>query len=644
MSDDPTPREAALALLAACRDSAGWGRREGQDTMCGAIADAIEDGHHLMVQAGTGTGKSLGYLAPVLPIADADHRVIISTATKALQRQLVTKDIPVIQQALKAAKQRRPVVATLKGWANYACLARLDAGDDADDSLFDVVYAKEPTSELGEEIIALREWAEDSPTGDRDDLTFPVTDRAWSLASISPRECPGDHCPFADRCHPRAARRRALAADVVVTNHALLGADAMSGNGLLGSYSVAVIDEAHELIARIRQTATIRLSGSSLDGVVKKLQRLGSVSSTALREQVVPLTTALNEAGEGLLDVLPQAIQACLLGIAEEARQLIDEIPTGKDQTNNDRVSRTLLAEVADSIDTILSAREGSEAVWISVDEHKKAHLTCAPIDVAPTLAHTLLEDHTVIFTSATLTLGGQFSALAAEVGLPMSGTPYEGIDVGSPFDYPHQGILYVAAHLDRPRQSGLSDEAQEELLALTEASRGGVLGLFSSRRALAQAAEALEDVDYDVFVQGDDHITALVNRFAADRDACLLGTLSLWQGVDVPGETCRLVVIDRIPFPRPDDPMGVARSRVAEQRGGSGFRDVSLTHAALLLAQGAGRLIRSDSDRGMVAILDSRMATARYGGYLRRSLPPLWMTQDAAVAHAALARLGAAL
>lgn len=248
------------------------------------------------------------------------------------------------------------------------------------------------------------------------------------------------------------------------------------------------------------------------------------------------------------------------------------------------------------------------------------------------------------MLTSATLAIGSEFGPVAGSLGLTGEGAPsWTGVDVGSPFDYPRQGVLYVAKDLPKPGR-GTSEEQLDELEALIKASRGGALGLFSSRRAAEEAADALRQrVDVEILCQGESSMSALVKQFAEEPDTCLFGTMSLWQGVDVPGNACRLVTIDRIPFPRPDDPLMTARTRAVAKAGGNGFISVSATHAAVRLAQGAGRLIRAQDDKGMVAILDSRLATAGYGGFLRAALPPFWPTTDRATALGILSRLAAA-
>ncbi len=289
--------------------------------------------------------------------------------------------------------------------------------------------------------------------------------------------------------------------------------------------------------------------------------------------------------------------------------------------------------------------------VWLdrpfTEDARRPPTLKVAPLEVGPVLRERLFGERTVTLTSATLALGGSFNPLASQWGLNLPGgdqLSWNGLDVGSPFDHPRSGILYVARHLPPPGRDALPEAYLTELEELIEAAGGRTLGLFSSMRAAVQAAGALrERVKQPLLCQGDDVTAQLVRQFAEDEPTCLFGTLSLWQGVDVPGPSLRLVVIDRIPFPRPDDPLASARQRAVAARGGNGFMTVAAAHAALLLAQGTGRLLRTMTDRGVVAVLDPRLVTARYGDFLRASLPPFWTTTDPALVRAALGRLSAA-
>jgi ATP-dependent DNA helicase DinG len=318
-----------------------------------------------------------------------------------------------------------------------------------------------------------------------------------------------------------------------------------------------------------------------------------------------------------------------------------------------------------------MAANADADVLWVAERDRQRGgnQLCVAPLQVWGTMRDKLLTDKTVVCTSATLKLGGDFTSLAVSIGLlpaerateaPSLGLdggagaaedeerptvlPWRAIDVGSPFDYPRQGILYIARSLPPPGRDGIGQAQLDEIRELLEAANGRTLGLFSSRRAAEAAADALREMlpHLPILCQGDGQLSHLQAEFVANPAVSLFGTLSLWQGLDVPGETCQLVIIDRIPFPRPDDPLMSARAAAADRSGGNGFMAVSATHAALLLAQGSGRLIRTRRDRGVVAVLDPRLATARYGTFLRASLPPMWTTYDGAVARAALQRLAA--
>ncbi len=329
------------------------------------------------------------------------------------------------------------------------------------------------------------------------------------------------------------------------------------------------------------------------------------------------------------------------------------------DQTKKQLSTQQLKAGLSEAQTTAgrCAAPSSGDVIW---SEPNGPTLVAAPLSVAGLLTERLYEERTVIAASATLTLGGRFDIVARGLGLPQSvgeagkkavldegdatpaGPGWSSLDVGSPFDYRKQGILYVAASLPRPTASGLSEESGKELLRLVEASRGATLGLFSSKKAAEAAAELLRaQTDYDILLQGEETLGSLVKRFKEEESTCLLGVMSLWQGVDVPGMTCRLVVVDRIPFPRPTEPLTAARSEAADAAGRSGFTEVSVPAAAIRLAQGAGRLIRRTSDRGVVAILDSRLESSRsYGKFLRDSLPPFWYTTKSDSVVGALGRL----
>ena len=670
--DSDSPGRRALSVLAAAVDRLGAAPRPGQVEMAARVSEALDDQAHLLVQAGTGTGKSLGYLVPVMVHAvDSGERAVVSTATLALQRQVLTKDAPLAADAVEAVTGLRPAIALLKGWQNYVCRHRLQGGypdaDDADDALFSAGAAtvsgrigEAGRRSVGEQVVRLREWAAETTTGDRDDLVPGVSDRAWAQVSVARAECLGASCPLREECFPELARAAAMAADVVVTNHAMLGIAVAGNTGVLPEHRVLVVDEAHELADRVRSRGTASLSAAVVMRVAATARKGASIHVTELESAGQRLQLALADLPDGRLsDGLPPALHEALVVLDGAARHALTDVreavKTGKRGADASgaggsggsggvALARTAVSDLVDIIARMTSdsVRERRDVAWIERPRMgaEPPRLTLAPVDVAGSLADSLLEDRAVILTSATLALGGSFEPMARTLGLTLAGGQWDGVDVGTPFDYPRQGILYTPTHLPRPGQ-GISEAALDEILALTEASRGGMLGLFSSRRAADEAAEVLRNAtDLTVYAQGDDQLPALVDAFTVDEDACLVGTLSLWQGVDVPGRTCRLVIIDRIPFPRPDDPVAQARSEAVAAAGGNGFMSVSATHAALLLAQGAGRLIRRADDRGVVAVLDPRLHTARYGAFLARSMPGLWPTRDRDVVLGALSRL----
>ena len=662
---DGSGDQQALDVLNTAISAMGGSPRQGQVTMVREVVRSVADGAHLLVQAGTGTGKSLGYLVPAMVHAvQTGDRVVVSTATLALQRQVLAKDAPVAADAVEQVTGTRPEVALLKGWQNYLCRHRLDGGypqDEDESALFGVGDAiAQPAAghgadaSLGEQVVRLREWAARTDTGDRDDLVPGVSQRAWAQVSVSRAECLGQSCPLKAECFPELARANASRADLVVTNHAMLGVVVAGNPGVLPDHQVLIVDEAHELADRVRSQGTIALSAAAVARTAATARKHASILVSELESAGQSLQLALAELPDGRLEApLPAALHDALVVLGGAARQVASDVRDRARALGRDRsgeaagglaIARTAVGDLVDALDrmTSESVAQKRDVAWIERPRMgaEPPRLLLAPIEVAGSVAGHLLNGRTSVMTSATLALGESFDPMARALGLSLAEQPWRGIDVESPFDYPRQGILYVAAHLPRPG-AGISEAALDEMLALVEASGGGMLGLFSSKRAAQEAAEVLRGAtDLSVYAQGDDQLPTLVQAFADDEAACLVGTLSLWQGVDVPGRTCRLVVIDRIPFPRPDDPVAQARTDAVVAAGGNGFMSVAATHAALLLAQGAGRLIRRSQDRGVVAVLDSRLRTARYGGFLTRSMPALWPTTKPDVVRAALQRL----
>jgi len=644
--------------------------------MAEAVAQAFDTGEHLAVQAGTGTGKSLAYLVPAIARAvDTDQPVVVSTATIALQRQLVDRDLPRLTDSLADALPRRPAFALLKGRGNYLCLNKIHNGSatEPEDRPQEELFEPMAASALGRDVQRLIAWSSATDTGDRDELTPGVPDRSWSQVSVSARECIGvARCPFGTDCFAEKARDKAGHADVVVTNHALLAIDAMTDAAVLPEHELLVVDEAHELVDRVTGVATAELSATSLGVAQRRVGRLVDPElAHRLEAATATLSSAIHDATPGRIDVLDDELTTYLTALrdaASRARSAIDTAPSDPKAASARAEAVTALSDISDTATRILSAfvpaiPDRTDVVWLDHDDgtHAWGHvrrtgestkdrsgsvravLRVAPLSVSGLLRGRLFEHTTAVLTSATLTIGGTFQAMASAWGLSgEDDAKWRGLDVGSPFEHAKSGILYVAAHLPPPGRDGTgSAEQLDEIAALITAAGGRTLGLFSSMRAAKAAAEIMrERLDTPVLCQGDDTTSALVQRFADDEETSLFGTLSLWQGVDVPGPSLSLVLIDRIPFPRPDDPLLTARQRAVAAHGGNGFMAVAASHAALLLAQGAGRLLRRVDDRGVVAVLDSRMATARYGGYLRASLPPFWATTDANRVRDALERL----
>ncbi len=617
--------------------------------------------------------------------------MVVATATLALQHQLVEKDIPALLDAAADVLGERPTYAVLKGRSNYACLHRIrDGVPDDQGALIDL-----PRGSLGGDVIRLREWAETESkaggVGDRDSAPSH-TEKVWQQVSVSHRECLGAaKCPYAVECFAERGRERAMASKLIVTNHSLLAIDAIQGVPMIPEYDVVVVDEAHELSSRVTQAATDELSLPTVERAARRARNfVDGGEGDALGDAGDALRAAMDATAPGRLDVLPPDLDDALQLLRSAAQAAFSAFPKESSVSEAD-AARQQARGMVDELRKVterLAAHSEDDVTWLAERDRSRGgnQLCVAPLQVWGQLRAKLLTEKTVVFTSATLKLGGDFSAVASSIGLKPTervdhsiddpadlsaeavvevaddgveagppdveavrepvALPWRGIDVGSPFDYPKQAIVYVARHLPAPGRDGLGQAQIDEIGELLQAAGGRTLGLFSSRRAAEAAAEALRDAlpHMPILCQGDGQLSHLRAEFIDNPAVSLFGTLSLWQGLDVPGETCQLVIIDRIPFPRPDDPLMSARARAADRAGGNGFMAVSATHAALLLAQGSGRLIRTQADRGVVAILDPRLATARYGSFLRASLPPMWPTYDADAARSALRRLSGQL
>ncbi|MFT4218758.1 MAG: ATP-dependent DNA helicase [Micropruina sp.] len=656
------------AILGAAVEGIAGAQRPGQHEMAAAVAETLAGGEHLLVQAGTGTGKSLGYLAPALAhlVRSPSERIVIATATLALQAQLARKDIPAALDACQRVTGKRVSHAVLKGRTNYACLYRVrDTLGSEQESLLGgselaealTAVATDANSKVGAEVVALREWveteAEAKGAADRDDAPTH-TAQAWAQVSIPVRECLGaQRCPYGSQCFVERSRDQARSSQLVVTNHALLAIDAMHGGTALPEHDAVIVDEAHELVSRVTSAASHELSPQLIERVGRRcLVWLDDDLAVEFLDAGEALRAALDDAPLARIEDADRPLANTLRLVRDVARRVVSAMGGGDDSDNERKQAAAAAAEVFEIADQ-LAALAPHDVVWVSERERFGRQVNQAPLSVAGLMREGIFAKRPAALTSATLSIGGNFDAVASSLGLtePYSrkegdGEPerprWRGLDVGSPFDYRRQGILYVAKSLPPPSRDGIAPAILAEVAELLWAAGGRTLGLFASQRAAEVAAVYCrkELPDAEILCQGDAQLGELTRRFVATPEASLFGTLSLWQGVDVPGDTCELVIIDKIPFPRPDDPLMQARQRAVAERGGNGFMAVAATHAALLLAQGSGRLIRRLTDRGVVAVLDPRLITARYGSYLRASMPDFWLTTDRETAIGALRRL----
>lgn len=689
---------AADTLAAVIAAKPGGESRPGQEAMCAAVDAALASGEHLLVEAPTGVGKSLAYLAPAVAHARSvpDGRVVVVTATKGLQEQLTRDDLPTLADALPGRPLR---FAMLKGRSNYLCRAKLDVTMvDGVEARFD--FGDGGVSGALEAVQRLAEWADKTETGDRADAPGAVSDAVWSQVSVDPGECPGAAaCHAGDSCFAEAARERAAAAEIVVVNTHLYAAHLASGGNVLPPHTAVVFDEAHTLEDtfagafgvrltpyRVRRAAArARAAGATAD-LTRRLERAADALDTGLGEPAEATRVNLTDP-DGPAET--RELATALATVATLAREVHGTLRRselglgagtgggtsgggGGDVARAKAAQATrLLDGLADDIALLLDPPPNSVA-WIESNKGRP-ELHQATVDVGPALAARLYPEVTVVATSATLATGGRFDVVARRLGLtlppppevdedgdrgddPVAGmtsgpgseadvepTPpvHRALTVPSPFDHARQGWLYVARHLPEPNDPRFGDAMAEELHELITAAGGRTLALFTSRAAMERTADALAARGgYEVLVQDRLARPELLARFRAGPGSALFATQGFWQGVDLPGRLCRLVAIDRIPFPRPTDPLVAARRAAATARRENDFAAVDLPAAATLLAQGAGRLIRTTTDAGVVAVFDRRLATKSYRQTLLATLPPLRRTVDRAHMVAVLSAL----
>ena len=607
----------------------GGDDRPGQRRLAAAVADAIRSGRHLVAEAPTGSGKSLAYLAPAVA---SGARVVVATATLTLQDQLWHKDLPHLREHGGVPF----TAALLKGRSQYVCRAKLDRAREGRPML-----DERPGPTLERDLERLVRFTASSTTGDFADVDIADTSRR--AASCAPNECPGaGKCSDGETCFAERARARAGTADVLVVNHALYCIHLDSSGTVLPEHDLVIFDEAHGLADVATNAFGIEVTPMGLRQLASRLTGVGVSRGDAdpLAAAADALDSALERA-EGRLDPREGAIGDALVAAAERLAAAIPAIDPASDPTAG--AQATQLAGTRLAALRRLRSPDADEVVWA---ERQTLHL--APVDVSRALAARLFAATPAILTSATLGAGERFAAFTARLGLDrrldpgpvtvevdgeeisVPGLGYVDLAVESPFDFRTQAMLYVPTHLPEPKDPAWSEAATVEAARLADAAGGRALILCTSRAAVDRMATRLRaETDHPVLVQGESTKAMLLERFGAEETSCLVATRSFWTGVDIPGPSCVLVVLDRIPFTRPDDPLAQARREQAERIGGSGFGDVDLPAAALVLAQGAGRLIRSRDDLGVVAVLDRRLATARYRSVLLDALPPMKRVVD---------------
>lgn len=671
-----TTKERAHNLLEAVVQAHGRGeKRAEQEVMVNAVAEALDNDENLLIQAGTGTGKGIGYLVPLIA---SGKRAVVSTATKQLSEQLANEDAPFLERVALENGMGEVTYSVLKGRASYLCLRKLDDLERLDrdnpsspqqsdiGSLFaelgvgsPVVSADAKTQKRVLEIQAIDAWGKRTDhDGDRSNGPV-VSDETWRTVSSTPAECPGrSACPFGNQCFAEIARDRAANSQIVMTNHALVGTDLIDETSpwrTLGARDVVVFDEVHELDNYLSKTWGTALNHKGLEAVLKDLNRVippddatnkkrlheAGDASDLLRDALSDADDMLVEGSwvepfESILDIL-------YVNLAQIAPR-VDAIAMDDKSVRSTTASKSL-QELLESLH-MLMAKNDDYVRWIG-DEDGKKSLCAAPLRVGPKLMSALqAAETTMVATSATISVGGSFEIPARNLALDESPYPYKALDVGTPFDYPRQGILYIPSPQNFPAPTGQerfehTEAVLDELVEFVKAAGGRTLALSTTSAGARRMAEHLRDhVDTPVYSQFDAPPAVIAKQFQDEEHATLCATMGMWHGLNIPGSTLSAVVIDKIPFQPMNEPLPKARIKDVDARGGNGFMDIYVASATVMLAQGVGRLIRHTQDRGVVAILDVRLRTARYGRTVLNSLPPMWLTSDKARTLEALKRL----
>jgi ATP-dependent DNA helicase DinG len=620
----------ADGLLA--RQIPGYSQRPQQQQMAQVVADILEQGGVLVCEAGTGTGKTFAYLVPALL---SGRKVIVSTGTKNLQDQLYHRDLPLVRKALA-----RPVsVALLKGRANYLCSHRLEQT---------LVEGLRLTKEQYRQLQRIRSWSSGTRSGDIAEVSgVPEDASVWPLVTSSSDNCLGQECPGYHECHLVEARRRAQEADLVVINHHLLCADmALKEEGfgeLLPLADGFILDEAHQLPEVAGNFFGLSLSGRQLmdlarDSMVEYHQEAGDMPELLEQTDRLKLATRELRLAFGLeqhrgpwteISANP-AIETALEGLHGALVRLSELLQAlaGRGKGLDSCLERS--RELVTRLDTLCTDVTDEPYIRWFETTRQSFRLHRTPLEIASLFRERMDSQQAGwIFTSATLAVGGSFEHFAGQLGLqePLSHC------WDSPFDYPHQAIWYLPRELPEPNSPGFNRRVSELTLPILAASRGRAFLLYTSHRALQEAADYLQErLDYPMLVQGTAPRTELVQRFRELGNAVLLGTYSFWEGIDVRGQALSCVIIDKLPFASPGDPVLQARVDALRRQGGNPFLSYQVPQAVIALKQGAGRLIRDERDRGLLVVCDRRLVSKPYGKLFVRSLPPMTKTQDLAV------------
>lgn len=616
----PTVDELLDAVIA----QLGGDERDEQRQMARAVADAMASGTHLLAEAGTGTGKTLAYLAGALAerVAD-DEPVVVATGTKSLQEQLVDTDLPVLAAAWEQLTGHTLTFGLLKGRSNYLC--RLRADDLDVDAVTDLPAADEIVRWAGDEDVS----------GDRNDAPVAVDDRSWRALSVSSRDCVGaSKCPFGDTCFAEKARRRAHRFDVLVVNQHLLLLDAQADRQILPPHRQLIIDEGHELADTGSSVLETTMTGGRIGAAAARAESLSLPQTGLLRDLAGEL--------DSRLETLPVDERLTAVGdldqVIDQTRQAVQAAGRTLPTASDDPAVELAANQFSGLADDLAAIHEPDDTFvrYVSPLPSGLPQLNCATVDPAD-LLRTLVFDgsRTVVVTSATLAVGGQFGPTATKVGA--DDVDHDTLLVDSPFDYANRSLLYVPKGAPPAGSDPWWELYEQQVSRMLDASDGRAMLLFTAYSRLHRAADWLKaDGRWPVLVQGQMPQRELVQTFRDDPRSVLVATSSFWQGVSIPGPTCQLVVIDRLPFPTPNDPVLVAQKELATARRQNAFMAVDLPLAAIRLAQGVGRLIRTETDQGVCAVMDPRLAgdptNPRKWGYrhlLLDSLPPMRRTID---------------